>query len=282
MAKRRYCIDEDKIIRFIKEGRGQGCGAEYRPWLTVQDVSSRGRSSRIHGVKTGREHHLLSDMETATFLLLDWSNAVTDIREQFPLERDVTRRIAAEMEVRHPIDSQSQTDIVMTTDFLVNFQTSNGTLLFARSVKPCGELDNDRTLEKQEIERRYWEIIKVDWGLITEKDLPAQRIKNLHWLHEMNSLEHMVAPYPGYWGDRCTRVLACLQQATDMPIKRFIHQLESTQGFSVGEGLMVLRHLVAIKQIVMDLDAKFDMNAPLNVLDIVTSAGVADSVMRVA
>ncbi|ADL55258.1 heteromeric transposase endonuclease subunit TnsA [Gallionella capsiferriformans] len=282
MAKRRYGIDEDKIIRFTKEGRGQGCGPEYRPWLTVQDVSSRGRSSRIHGVKTGREHHLLSDMETATFLLLDWSNAVTDIREQFPLERDVTRRIATEMGVRHPIDSQSQTDVVMTTDFLVNFQTSNGALLLARSVKPYGELDNDRTLEKQEIERRYWEIKKVDWGLITEKDLPAQRIKNLHWLHEMNSLEHMVVPYPGYWEDRCTRFAACCKQAGDMTIKQFIHQLEGTQGFSVGEGLMVLRHLVAIKHIVMNLDAKFDMNAPLNVLDIVTSAGVADSARRFA
>ncbi len=282
MAKRRYGIDEDKIARFVKEGRGLGHGAEYSPWLTVQDVSSRGRSSRIHGVKTGREHHLLSDMETATFLLLDWSNAVIDIREQFPLERDVTQQIATEMGVLHPIDSQTQTDIVMTTDFLVDVQTGNGAMQFARSVKPCGELDNDRTLEKQEIERRYWEIKKVDWGLITEKDLPSQRIKNLHWLHEMNSLEHMVAPYHGYWEDRCARFLACFHQATDMTIKRFIHQLESTQGFSVGEGLMALRHLVAVKQIVMDLDAKFDMNAPLNVLDIVTLPSVANSVRRIA
>jgi hypothetical protein len=282
MAKRRYGIDEDKISRFVKEGRGQGHGAEYRPWLTVQDVSSRGRSTRIHGCKTGREHHLLSDMETATFLLLDWSNAVTDIREQFPLDRDVTRKIATEMGVRHPVDSQSQTDIVMTTDFLVDIQTSNGTRLGARSVKPCVELDDDRTLEKQEIERRYWEAKDVDWGLITENDLPAQRVKNLHWLHEMTSLEHMVAPYPGYWEDRCARFLTCLLQATDMTIKRFIHQLEGTQGFSVGEGLMVLRHLAAIKQIAMNLDAKFDMNAPLNVLNIVTSTGAADSVRRIA
>jgi hypothetical protein len=101
MAKRRYGIDEDKINRFTKEERGQGHGAEYLPWLTVQDVSSRGRSSRIHSDKTGREHHLLSDIETATFLVLDWSNAVTDIREAFPLDRDITRRIARAMGVRH-------------------------------------------------------------------------------------------------------------------------------------------------------------------------------------
>ena len=82
MAKRRYGLDEDKIARFAKEGRGQGHGADYRPWLTIQDVSSRGLSSRIKSEKTGRDHHLLSDVETDTFLMLDWSDVVTDIREQ--------------------------------------------------------------------------------------------------------------------------------------------------------------------------------------------------------
>lgn len=282
MAKRRYGVDEDKIARFIKENRGQGSGAEYRPWLSVQDVSSLGRSSRIHSRKTGREHHLLSDMETAVFLLLDWSNTVTDIREQFPLERDVTRRIAIEMGVRHPVDTQSRTDIVMATDFLVDVQTENGTRMVARSVKPSSELDHDRTLEKQEIERRYWEGKGVDWGLITEQDLPPQRVKNLRWLHEMQSLEHMVAPYTGYWEDRCARFLACLPQDADITIKRFIHHLEGAQGFAAGESLTVLRHLAAIKRIMIDLDAKFDVNAPVIVLKSTTSAEEINSVRRVA
>lgn len=261
MAKRRYGIDEDKIARFVKEGRGQGSGAEYRPWLTVQDVSSRGRSSRIHSRKTGREHHLLSDMETAVFLLLDWSDAVTDIREQFPLDRGMTRSIAAKMGIRHPADIQSRTDVVMTTDFLVDFKTENGSKQIVRTVKPASELDDERTLEKLEIDRRYWSDWKgTDWGLITDYDLPKQRIKNLHWLHEMQSLEHLVAPYPGYWEDRCARFLSCLQQAKEMTIKRFIHHLEGAHSFAVGEGLMALRHLAATKQIVMNLDAKFDMN----------------------
>ncbi len=282
MAKRRYGIDEDKIARFAKEGRGQGHGADYCPWLTVQDVSSRGRSTRIHSGKTGREHHLLSDNEKAAFLLFEWSSAVIDIREQFPLEREATRRIAAEMGVRHPVDAQSRTDIVMTTDFLVDLRTGNGVRLIARSVKPCSELNNDRTLEKQEIERRYWEINDADWGLITEHELPRQRVENLDWLHEMQSLEYQVAPYPGYWQDRCARFLACFQQTSGITIKRFIHHLEGAQGFAVGEGLTVLRHLAAIKQIVVNLDAKFDMNAPLNALGMAASAGDTDSVRRSA
>ncbi len=132
MAKRRYSFDEEKISRFLKEGRGQGHGAQYSPWLTVQDVSSLGRATRIHGRKTEREHHLLSDIETSVFLLLDWSDAVIDIREQYPLDREETRRIAAEMGVRHPFDTLGKCDIVMTTDFLVDVQTSNGPQLHVR------------------------------------------------------------------------------------------------------------------------------------------------------
>lgn len=105
MAKRRYGFDDEKLARFLKEERGQGHGKNYRPWLTIQDVSSLGRSSRIHSRKTGREHHLLSDIESDLFMLLDWSDSVTDIREQFPLDRDETRAIAADMGVRHPADA---------------------------------------------------------------------------------------------------------------------------------------------------------------------------------
>ncbi|MDO8775299.1 MAG: TnsA endonuclease N-terminal domain-containing protein [Burkholderiaceae bacterium] len=282
MAKRRYSFDEDKLARFLKEGRGQGHGKDYRPWLTIQDVSSLGRSSRIHSRKTGREHHLLSDIETALFLLLDWSDAVTDIREQFPLDRDETRRIAADMGVRHPADTQSRTDIVMTTDFVVNVRTGDTITVAARSVKPASELDKARTLEKQEIERRYWHIKGVDWGLVTDLDLPAQRIKNLRWLHEMQSLQHMTAPYPGYWDDRCVRFLAYLPQATGMSTKQFARLLESTQGFATGETLTVLRHLAANKRIAIDLDAKFDMQVQVDSFGVAAPDAASPPLRKIA
>jgi hypothetical protein len=70
MARQRYGFDEEKIERFEKEGRGRGRGADYLPWLTIRDVPSRGRSHRLQGIKTGRVHHLHSDIEDVT-------NAVT-------------------------------------------------------------------------------------------------------------------------------------------------------------------------------------------------------------
>lgn len=85
MAKRKREITEAKIERFIKEGRGQGTGKEYLPWLRIQDVPSEGRATRGVGWTTGRRHELLSDNERDYCYLLDYSDDVSDIREQFPL-----------------------------------------------------------------------------------------------------------------------------------------------------------------------------------------------------
>jgi hypothetical protein len=46
MAKYHTSWTEDKIARYVKEGRGSGEGNTYRPWLTIQDVPSMGRVTR--------------------------------------------------------------------------------------------------------------------------------------------------------------------------------------------------------------------------------------------
>ena len=69
MARAKSYFSEVQIARRIKEGRGQGQGKNYMPWLTVQDVPSSGRSHRVYSHKTDRVHHLLSDLELAVFLI---------------------------------------------------------------------------------------------------------------------------------------------------------------------------------------------------------------------
>ena len=71
MAKTKSSFSDVQIARRIKDGRGQGHGKNYSPWLTVQEVPSLGRSHRVYSHKTERVHHLLSDLELAVFLSLD-------------------------------------------------------------------------------------------------------------------------------------------------------------------------------------------------------------------
>ncbi len=38
MARRKYSVDEALIARYLKEGRGTGFGADYKPWLKIYDA----------------------------------------------------------------------------------------------------------------------------------------------------------------------------------------------------------------------------------------------------
>src|ERR1041384_925751 len=120
MAKRKRRRTAESIRRLIKEGRGTGRLSEYKPWLHIQDVPSRGLVARILGWKTRRVHHLLSLFEQLYFYTLEWSSIVTDIREQYPLlPLEETLSIARDCGISHPVHPTTRYPTVLTTDFLV-------------------------------------------------------------------------------------------------------------------------------------------------------------------
>ncbi|MFH4130708.1 TnsA endonuclease N-terminal domain-containing protein, partial [Acinetobacter baumannii] len=53
---------------------------------------------------------------------------------------------------------------------------------FVIQVKPLKELIKERTIEKLEIERRYWEVKEIPWSIVTEQNIPTTARKNLEWL----------------------------------------------------------------------------------------------------
>lgn len=174
---------DNRTLKWLKDGRGAGNGPNYSPWLTVRDVSSKGRVHRVLGHLTQRTHHLLSDLELSTFLLLEWNPQVKDIREQYPLNVEETLEIAEELGIRHPgIAGQIH---VMSSDFLVDLQqTAEGPIKrLAIQVKPLEALMDPRTLEKLQIEQCYWQRKDVDWKVVTERELPPVYVKNLAFLH---------------------------------------------------------------------------------------------------
>ncbi|WP_317853404.1 TnsA endonuclease N-terminal domain-containing protein [Lysinibacillus sphaericus] len=189
MAKRKSRWTEEKIGRYLKEGRGQGELSQYIPWLNVQDFSSNGNVTRINGWKTTRKHEFFSNLERSYFFLLDWSDDVIDIREQFPIDRELTFKIAEEKGISHPIDNISNTIIPMTTDFLITLIKNKSRVYLARTVKPCKDLEEPRIIEKFEIEREYWEKKGIDWGIITERELPTGLVKNIQWIHKFYFLD---------------------------------------------------------------------------------------------
>jgi hypothetical protein len=184
MGRSQQSLSELQIARRVKDGRGQGVGKNYTPWLYVQDVPSEGRSHRVYSHKTGRIHHLLSDLELAAFLVFEWAPHIVDIREQFPLRRDETRAIAKDNGLRHP--SIRGVDQVMSSDFLVDSRTGPHRQ-FAVQVKSSESFNDANTIEKLEIERRYWLSKQIPWFLVTEHEIDPVIKQNISWLYPTKS-----------------------------------------------------------------------------------------------
>jgi hypothetical protein len=259
MAKRRYAIDSAKMERYIKEGRGQGTGADYKPWLTIQDVPSNGRVHRPFGRTTRRVHHLLSDIEYRHFLLLDWADEVTDIREQFPLDVDDTQAIAADAGIAHPREPRTRDLQVMTTDFLCVLGAGANRRLVAWAIKPAKELNNARTIEKLEIERRYWALKgEVEWHISTECELPMERVEALDWMHGCWDLSGVEESRYGFFADAKYRVASAVASDAyrSVPLNEACSQLDEQHGCANGTHLMVARHLLARRALTASVQTK--------------------------
>lgn len=254
-------MTESKIARFVREGRGTGEGAQYRPWLTTHDLSSLGRSTRMLSRRHRRVHHLFSDIEKGAFLSYDWRDDVADVREQFPLDRGLTRVIAAEAGIRHPRDPHSRVDVVMTTDLLVTF--ADGSLLSV-ACKTSEGLRNRRAMEKLEIERLYWARLGRRWALWTERSISKVRVGNLAYLHEFVDADRRHWLEPGHWRARATAFHAMLRRADfDAAFAEFAGRFDALPGFGPGEAVSTMRYLACWKLIGFDLDVAFDQSRPL-------------------
>lgn len=261
MAKRNLSWTEEKYQRFLKEGRGQGQGKEYKPWLTIQDFPSQGRVSRIFGLKTKRIHHFFSDNETRYFYLLEWNDRVIDIREHFPLlDIEESTEDKENLNLDKYVDKKNGTQYVFTTTFLITLQDINGEYSYvARSIKASAELEKKQVIERLEIERRYWESKNIDWGLVTQKDIPVIRAKNIEWIYSAFEDE-------GNRGisfeekEHLSSLLKEKLQDSTIPIRRVTSTFDREFNLSSGTGLFLLKYLIGCKDIKIDMDSKIDIN----------------------
>lgn len=254
MAKHRTTWTSRTYHRRIEEGRGSGTGKDYKPWITIHDLASKGYVSRIMGNKTGRIHHLLSRNETAFFLILDASEKVLDIREQFPL-LDVreTVRIAECLGIRHPRDPVSRYPYVLTSDFVITTRTG----LCVRSVKGTSELSGPRVREKLELERRYWAERSIEWKIVTEEQIDFQKARNLEWIRKAEILPEML-PEKTQLED----LLACFRdiyESTSLPISEVARRSEDSLGLSPGTGLLAYQYLIMKNVLQADLSRPMDL-----------------------
>lgn len=252
MARNKYSSSETKYKRWIKEGRGHGHGSEYLPWITVRDVPSEGRSHRVFGHKSQRTHHLLSDLELAVFLTLEWDTQTTDIREQFPLEREDTSNIASYNGIRHP--SEAGVKLYMSSDFLVD-SIDQQCPKYVIQAKYTDALQDPRIIEKLEIERRYWLHKKVPWFLVTEKDVSSILVQNISWLYPAERDEvadDVLVDRTAYYGD-------IFQQNLNRTVTDICKYVDRTYNQPDGSSIYEIRQLLANRCFYFDMSQPFHL-----------------------
>lgn len=261
MAKRSNDWDSNKLNRWIKEGRGQGEGKEYKPWLTVQDFPSMGRVTRVFGWTTQRIHHFFSDTQLKYFYLLDWEERVIDIREHYPLiDLEVVLKDTSDLRLGKFIDRKTKEPYILTTTFLITLLNFDGKKSFAaRSIKYASELSKKSTIEKLEIERRYWKAQGIDWGIVTNKDINDVRAKNIEWVHSVMNSDDCNGLSKAEFDDLFDGILYRFID-NKQSVKNIIAGFEKDYSLDVGTGLLLFKRLVAEKRIVLDMDTPINLS----------------------
>ncbi|MFT8320042.1 MAG: TnsA endonuclease N-terminal domain-containing protein [Bacillus sp. (in: firmicutes)] len=268
MSKRKRTSE---IEKWIKEGRGSGIGSEYKPWLKIQDVSSLGRSTRLKGIKTKRQHEFLSDLERNYFYITEYSDLVLDIREQFPLlPLEETIVIADELGIKHPTNPKTGEPIVMTTDFLVTINNGQSIFDVAHTIKMKDELLKERILEKFEIEREYWHRKEVNWGIVTEEEIHKTMARNISYIHNY----YEIRDYDVFREMSAQNIkdlsISLMQRllGTKESIRKITNEFDKDTHLPFGSGITMFYHLLSRKIIIIDMIEPLDLEKPVTIKSI--------------
>jgi hypothetical protein len=136
----------------------------------------------------------------------------------------------------------------MSSDFLVNSHNPNQPK-FVLQAKYAEAIDDARTVEKLELERRYWKLKEVPWFLVTEQDIPQTVIKNIKWLYpaqrdeiDMDLLIQRIDYYDYHFS-----------QNPNKNIIDICKNLDIAYELQVGESLAEVRHLLAKRCFIFDI-----------------------------
>ncbi|WP_233882599.1 TnsA endonuclease N-terminal domain-containing protein [Brevibacillus laterosporus] len=155
-----------------------------------------------------------------------------------PIEETIS--IAEELNIKHPTDPKTKHPIVLTTDFLISVSNHE----VARTIKPSSLLDSPRVIEKFEIERHYWANRNIDWGIVTEVDIPKTLVQNGEWVHKefKNEDDQNLGAYI------VSGIEKIVLEGLSIPstsLASVISMADDQLGLELGTSLAMVRHFIA-------------------------------------
>jgi hypothetical protein len=202
-------------------------------------------------------------MQRKVFLDLDWQEDVLDIREQYPLDRRLTRLVAFELGTKHPQDKKSKAHTVLTTDFLVTVRSDDGPTLVAVRITTTRRLQAAAHLTRLELERRVWAHKGVGFQLRTERETCDIRALNLMFLHEFHDADRR--PTGGKSWPMCASLFIGMLEveSPETLLCDFVRKVERAGELQAGEGISALRYVASHRLVHFDLTVSVHSGLPL-------------------
>lgn len=153
---------------------------DYKAGVTLHTHSSRGQMRRYKSRTTGEVVYTQSLLEYKALITLDCDPRVIDIEEQYKHDLQHTLSRAFELGINHPPQNQVE-KVNLTTDFVVTIAEPE-ICKVGIYVKYLKDLDNNRTIEKLQLERDSLAHHSIPIYIVTEQEIDQQTHLTLEWI----------------------------------------------------------------------------------------------------
>ncbi len=189
----------------------------------------------------------MSDLEWAALLAYERLPGVTEIREQYYLDRVDTMYVANRLGYRHP----TARGIVwpMSTDLVVTIGTGPYARLQPVCVKYTADMAKPRVREKLAIESGYWEEHGCQLAYFTEESLDFDTLRTLEATRPFYRLDGVVNPRPEQVPVLIEDWRQALRSPPATPVSSVCTELDRAHGLVVGGAQAVLYHLIATAKV---------------------------------
>jgi hypothetical protein len=119
----------------------------------------------------------------------------------------------------------------------------------AIQVKASSDLKDPRTVEKLELERRYWQKKEVSWYLVTEKQIPKTVVSNLEMLYSAR----VQSESPAVLFNSLPAYLDSLNTNPNTKLPEVGMLIDQSYSLEPGTALARLRALMALRALAFDI-----------------------------
>lgn len=134
---------------------------------------------------------------------------------------------------------------------MISIESDNGIVDMARTVINSSELIKKRKVELLELERRYYENLNINWGIVTEKGISKILAQNIEWIHSsynFDDTQQNIHTLKTILKEELNRRNTSIEEVTS--------GLDNAMNLELGTSLSIFKHLLARKEIYCDMSSK--------------------------